>query len=62
VGPIVFGVLYGSFGLTPVLCIALAGCLLTIITVLVLGRETRGKPMVELEMIRTDPASDRPVR
>jgi putative MFS transporter len=60
VGPIVFGTLYGSLGLTPVLCIALAGCLLTIITVLVLGRETRGKPMVEMETIRAS-QTDGPV-
>ena len=60
VGPIIFGILYGSLGLTSVLYIALAGCLLTIITVLVLGRETRGTPMVELEMIRASQVGERP--
>ncbi|HLI22676.1 MAG TPA: MFS transporter [Stellaceae bacterium] len=49
VGPAMIGLLYGLFGLTPVLWIAASGCLLTIVVVLALGRETRGKPMTEME-------------
>jgi putative MFS transporter len=49
VGPIAVGILYGGFGLTPVLLIASGSCLFTILVVLIWGRETRGRPMVELD-------------
>jgi MFS family permease len=49
VGPAAIGFFYAAFGLTPVLWGALTGCAITIIVLLVFGRETRGRPMTELE-------------
>jgi len=51
VGPPFIGFVYGALGLTSVLWIALACCLFTIAVVLVLGHETRGKPLAEMEEI-----------
>ena len=51
IGPALIGLLYGLTGLTPVLWFAFGACLLVVVVILVLGRETRGKPMVELEHI-----------
>jgi MFS transporter, putative metabolite:H+ symporter len=48
VGPAAIGVFYAAFGLSPVLWVALAGCVATIIVLLILGRETRGRQMTEL--------------
>jgi len=49
VGPAAIGFCYAAFGLTPVLWVALAGCAITIIALVAFGRETRGRPMTELE-------------
>jgi MFS transporter, putative metabolite:H+ symporter len=51
VGPPAIGLFYGLLGLPAVLWIALGSCLFTVAVVLVLGRETRGSPMAELEEI-----------
>jgi fucose permease len=48
IGPALVGLLYGSIGLTPVLWIAFATCLLVIVVIFAMGHETRGRPMVEL--------------
>jgi putative MFS transporter len=49
IGPAVIGFLYGGLGLTPVLWIVLVAALAVVAAILVLGHETRGKPMLELE-------------
>ena len=48
VGPALVGLLYGSVGLTPVLWIAFATCLLVVVVIFAIGHETRGRPMMEL--------------
>jgi MFS transporter, putative metabolite:H+ symporter len=48
IGPALVGLLYGAAGLTPVLWIAFTTCLFVVVVILVIGHETRGRPMVEL--------------
>jgi putative MFS transporter len=48
IGPALVGLLYGATGLTPVLWIAFATCLLVVVVIFAIGHETRGRPMVEL--------------